>query len=206
MCDNKLSETRKDVYFTTDEMIKCFKSFKGPKDVYKICNNKYDEILNTFSNWLNCLNASMYYTIIADQKVIKVAENLLSFSNSFEDLVSIHQEIFGKDINLLYYIIFYKLNKNFDSMTYSIDDFDYFFLRGTSFHDLANRIHKNEDFIIQFFVEWAFKNKDKKNIIKTYIVGKNRLTEIVTNDLVTKSIKDKISLELYKKDFFSISI
>lgn len=190
--------------YTKEEIIRCFENFNTPMNVYSKTTNDYETIIKIFYSWLNNINVSKFYKYISNQTIYKFAKSLVLRVNSFEELINLHKELYvSEDINLFYYAITYKLEKEQDNMVYTSDDFDYYFSRGTSIDDMVTKTKQNQEFIIDFFVDWAIKNKEiKKDVIRTYLVGMTGLKSALNNG--AKSSSEKITLNLYNKNFFNI--
>ena len=205
LCDSKLSaKPEGNKTYTDEEIIECFNNFNTPMNVYTKTTHEYIDIVKMFVNWLNNINVSKFYKYISNQSVYKYAKSLVHKVNSFDELIELHKALYGvDDINLFYYAIVYRLEKEEDKMTYTLEDFDYYFSRGTSIEELAKKIKRDEKYVIDFFVEWAFKKRQEKaDVIKTYIVGIKELRNVLANG--AKSSAEKVTLSLYNKKFFNI--
>ena len=90
-------------------------------------------------------------------------------------------------------------------MKYSVEDFDYYFSRGTSIKELSRKTNLSETDIIGYFVQWAeFYKKEKKDEIRHYLVNRHSLINAIKNG--PSNTEEKITLELYNKNFFNVNI
>ena len=205
LCDAKLPEKQailKDV--TKEELYWYFSKFQTPLDVYSKTSLEYNVSIEYFRNWLNNINASKFYKYFSDTTIYNFTKSIINRCNTFDDVVELHKKMYQtEDINLFYYTIVYRLEKESAKMVYTINDFDYYFSRGVTISEIATKAKLTENEIIEFFTIWAEKNKvDKKDCILNYIVGKKGLANALQNG--PSDIKEKVTLALYEKKFFNI--
>ena len=205
LCDVSYDDKERNVIAASKQyLINGFEHFQTPMAIYPKVSQSYDEIIDVFRNWLNNINVSKFYKYISDSTVYNFAKSIVSRVNSFEELKELHKEMYKTDdINLFYYAIVYRLERESDKMVYTLNDFDYYFGRGTTIAELCKKSKLPESTVINFFVDWAQNNKEiNKPLIRNYLVGKKGLNSAIING--PQDEKEKITLTLYKKHFFDI--
>lgn len=199
ICDAFMPPKNRETFdLTKQEVIDCYEKGETPHDVFIKSKYEYKDLLNIFYVWVNRLNASRFLKHISDASTYRFTQRMVSRANTMKDLIELHKEIYDtENINLFYYTLVYCLEKNHEKMKYKPSDFDYFFGQETPIEVIAKKIKRSEDFVIDMFVEWSFANREKKDIIKSYIVSSSKLKEILisgpknTNELITKKLYDK---------------
>ena len=189
-----------------EELIGYFKKFKSPDILNANVTASYEHMIMLFKDWINMINLSMYYSIISDDSIYKFAKSVVMRADTFEDVKRIHKTIYQTDdINTLYYVLVYRIEKEAHLMKYSVEDFDYYFSRGTSIKELSRKTNLSETDIIGYFVQWAeFYKKEKKDEIRHYLVNRHSLINAIKNG--PSNTEEKITLELYNKNFFNVNI
>ena len=205
LCDRTLPEKQSDLKnMTKEDLFWYFSKFQTPMSVYSKSTLEYDIVLKYFRDWLNNINISKFYKYISDSTVYNFAKSIISRCNTFEEVIYLHKKMYQTDdINLFYYVLIYRIERESEKMTYTIDDFDYYFTRGTTINEICSKSKLQESEVINFFVVWAEKNKtEKRDSILNYIVKKNDFQNALQNG--PQNTKEKITLELYKRKFFKL--
>ena len=191
---------------TKDDVIAAFRRGATPYNVYEQSDWDYESILNVFYQWLNAINASKFYRYFSDDYLYSFVKKMVKRVNSISELRDLHKKIYQtEDINLFVYMIIYKLEKDRDIMEYSVSDFDYYFSRGTMVSKIAKNTGIKYDIVKKYFILWAEQNKkEKKDVIRNYIVGKSDLIRALKNG--ANNEKESLTVALYKENFFSVSL
>lgn len=205
LCDADLPSKNQELKnVSKEELFWSFSKFQTPMSLYSKTSLEYDVILKYFREWLNNVNLSKFYKYISDASVYNFAKSIIKRCDSFDEVIDLHKTIYQTDnVNLFYYTIVYKIEKESDKMIYHITDFDYYFSRGTTISEIAKNAKLPEEEIINFFILWAEKNKtEKKDSIRNYLANMGGLKNAIANG--PSNTKEKITLELYNRKFFNL--
>lgn len=201
-----------------NEIISLLYKGKTPLEICNICSNDYHSVNKVFIDWLNPLKCTRYYGLINNKTVNDIAKKIISISNTFDEVIELHNKIFEEPANEQLYSILWTLNKENLQFKYEYRDFLWHFDQGKTILKISSEFKISPYLVADFFVEYAIKNKTdntKRNIIASKLCTRSELAPIVKEDeyinkLITKpteqEIKKYLSYELYKKNFFSINL
>lgn len=205
LCDASLPSKNSELKnVSKEELFWAFSKFQTPMSLYAKTSLEYPVILKYFRDWLNNVNLSKFYKYISDASVYNFAKSIIKRCSSFDEVIDLHKTIYQTDdVNLFYYTIIYKIERESDQMNYSVNDFDYYFSRGTTINEISRNAKLTEEEVIKFFIVWAEKNKiEKKDSIKNYLSNMGGLRNAISNG--PSNTKEKITLELYNRKFFNL--
>lgn len=208
----------KETPINTYKVIECFYKKKLPITITEEYGFNYKEVSKLFYNWLNPIRITRFFEHMNNKQVTKFIKEMISLSGTFEELISLHTEIFGKEANIDIYTLYWISNNKDIVFNFDDNDFNWHFDQGKSIKHISKEFSISPYTVADRFVNYAIKNKTEENkriIIASKLCKRSELTSIVKKDEFLNTLnpnpsdddlKKYLSYELYKKNFFSIKL